>query len=149
MDRRPQHTHGAHAVRVLTLFAVLLGLLAMHGLASSHHAPAAAGHSASTQSHDPAADGHATDVGSAAQPPTEPLAPPAGPSCDDECPSVLLILCVAVLAMAAALAVGVALLRLRRRAVAAARAPTFCVPAHARAAVPPPDPVRELCVSRT
>ena len=157
MQRTAQNGHGVHVVRVLTLLAVLLGLLAMHGLASSHHVPAAAAeHPASSQPHDPAAaaDRHATDAVTAAQHPTGPLASPAGPSCDQDCPGELVTLCVAVLAAAAALAAAVVLLRrlrrrLRRRAVAAARAPAFPVPADARAALPPPDPVRELCISRT
>lgn len=140
--------------RLFALFAILVGLLAMHGLASSHHSPASAAerHSAAAVQahdvpHDPAHHG-ARAAGSPAQQPTGPRAAPSGPSCDTDCVTGLVALCVAVLA-AAVVATAV---RLRHRArpwgsrpaLGTARAPTA-----ARLAPPPPDPVRELCVSRT
>ena len=159
----------AAPVRLLALFAVLVGLLAMHGLASSHHSHATAaerpagpaeGHVAATvvnhhiaaalQAHDvphaPAHDGAA--AGSPAQQPTSPLAAPSGPSCDTDCVTGRVALCLAVVA-AAVIATAVLLShRARpwgsRPALGTARAPTA-----ARLAPPPPDPVRELCVSRT
>ena len=168
MDRTARNGRAAPA-RLLALFAVLVGLLAMHGLASSHHSPATAAerpagpaqrHSAAAvqahdvQAHDvrahdvPHASAHhgASAAGSPAQQPTGPLAAPSGPSCDTDC--ITGPLCVAVLA-AAVIATAV-LLRHRARpwgsrpARGTARAPTA-----ARLYPPPPDPVRELCVSRT
>ena len=166
MDRTARNGRAAPA-RLLALFAVLVGLLAMHGLASSHHSPAAAAehpsgpaqlHSAAAvqahdvqthdvQAHAPAHHGAAA-TGSPDQQPTGPLAAPSGPSCDTDCITGLVALCVAVLA-AAVIATAV-LLRHRARpwgsrpARGTARAPTA-----ARLDPPSPDPVRELCVSRT
>ena len=147
--------------RPLALLAVLVGLLAMHGLASTHHSPAsAAEHSsgpaerhsaAAVQAHDgPHAPAHhgAAAAGSPAQQPTGPRAAPSGPACDTDCVTGLVALCVAVLA--AAVVATAVLLRHRacpwgsRPALGTARAPTA-----ARLAPSPPDPVRELCVSRT
>ena len=177
---------GAAPARLLALFVVLVGLLAMHGLASSHHSPATAAerpagpaerraaatvvnrHSAAAvQAHNvphapahdvpytpahhvPYAPAHhgAAAAGSPAQQPTGPLAAPSGPSCDTDCVTGLVALCLAVLA-AAVIATAVMLShRARpwgsRPALGTARAPTA-----ARLDPPPPDPVRELCVSRT
>jgi len=150
MDRTAQNGHGAYVVRVLTLLAVLLGLLAMHGVASTHHAPAAAAEPpAAAQPYDPPAAGpHHQAATAAAEQPSPLSAGPSAPSCDQDCPVALVVLCVAVLAMAAALFVAVALRPHRSLVVA----PTVCcarAPASARAALPPPDPVRELCISRT
>ncbi|MCY7364735.1 MAG: hypothetical protein LH469_05400 [Frankiaceae bacterium] len=150
MARTAQNGHDAHVVRVLTLLAVLLGLLAMHGVASTHHAPAAAAEpSAAAQPYDPPEAGpHHQAATAAAQQPSPLPAGPATPPCDQDCPGALAALCVAVLAVAAELAVAV-VLRPHRGVVAA---PTVCsadAPASARAALPPPDPVRELCISRT
>lgn len=140
--------------RLLALFAVLVGLLAMHGVASSHHSPASAAerHSAAAvQAHDvPHAPAHhgVAAAGSPVEQPTGPLAAPGGPRCDTDCATGLMALCVAVL-VAAVVATAV-LLRHRaypwgsRPALDTARAPTGD-----RLAPPPPDPVRELCVSRT
>lgn len=138
---------GARAAqRALAVLAVLLGLLAMHGLASTHHAAAA-----STPPHTGAAV-LAGDAGAgvhhafAGQADTGALMGTSGASCDQNCPD-LGVLCLAVLTGVAA-----ALLLARRRA-----GPVL--PARAwqagRAVAPPvrhargPDPVRELCVSRT
>ena len=115
------------ATRALAVLAVLLGLLAMHGLASSHHAAAATTAAATT-----AAQHH--------------LAAPGGLACDQDCPD-LALLCVAVLTGAA-----LTLVMARRRS-----SPLLVAPACVRgpAPMPPmrhargPDPVRELCVSRT
>lgn len=156
---------GVRAGRLLALVTVLFGLVSMHGLASSHHAPAfAVGHAAAAATAaaqpDDAAEAephpHARDAVSSPQQPTGPLATPAGPACDDDC-EALGALCVAVLAAAVVLAVAVAVVRHRRRTVAApprgavaARGERVVpAPAGARIALPPPDPVRELCISRT
>ena len=121
------------AARVLAVLAVLLGLVAMHGLASTHHAAAAT----PLEQHEPTQH-HAEAPTSSA---------PASPGCDDDC-SGLAVLCVAVLAGAALLARLLTrrrtplLLTTRRHPHAALRAPPVT---HARG----PDPVKELCVSRT
>lgn len=143
-----------HAARWLAVLAVLLGLLAMHGLGSPHHAAAASG---ATHAALPAAatspddDAHAHHHRHAAAKPEVPhdavaLLGSPGASCDGACPD-LAMLCVAVLAGAA-----LALLLTRRRSC-----PALATPARPRdpARAPPvrhargPDPVRELCVSRT
>ena len=156
--------------RLLALLAVLVGLLAMHGLASTHHSAATAAerpagpaerhfaaavvnrHSAATvQAHDvPHAPAHhgAAAAGSPAQQPTGPRAAPSGPACDTDCVTGLVALCVAVLAVAVIATAVLLSHRARpwgsRPALGTARAPTA-----ARLDPPPPDPVRELCVSRT
>ena len=168
MDRTAWNGRSAPA-RLFALCAVVVGLLTMHGLASSHHGPAAAApqagpavaasHVAEAGPAGAVAEHHvvpgpahhsAASTGAPAPRLTGPLATPTGPSCAGDCPAGLVVLCVAVLA-AAAVAVAVSVLLRRRarlpgagRAVSAAQAPTT-----ARLAPPPPDPVRELCVSRT
>lgn len=137
---------GARAAqRALAVLAVLLGLLAMHALASTHHAAAAAAtpHTGATVLAGEVGAGvhHA----SAGEVDTGALMG-SGASCDQNCPD-LAVLCLAVLT-----GVGAALLLARRRAgpVPLARAGQT-----GRAMTPPvrhargPDPVRELCVSRT
>ena len=156
MARTAQNGHDAHVVRVLTLLAVLLGLLAMHGVASTHHASAAAAEPpAAAQPHElpqavphHQAVSHHQAVTAAAQQPSPLQAGPTTPSCDQDCQGALVALCVAVLAVAAALAVAV-VLRPHRGVVAAPTVSSADAPASARAALPPPDPVRELCISRT
>lgn len=144
----------ANAARLFAVLAVLMGVLAMHGVVSAHRAAAATpdpDHSAvlaveklfaeTAGPHDLKAMQHGVTHPDATAP-----ARPAGPSCHDDCRSVT-ALCVAVLAGAA-----LALLLVRRRTsplrLAAtprqARAPAASV-LQARG----PDPVRELCVSRT
>lgn len=139
-------------MRLLAVFAVLLGILAMHGLASGHHSPAsAAGPAAATDQPDDAAaaDSHQGAMHAApAQQPTGPSAAPADPSCDGDC-GALMLLCVAVLAVTLALAVAIAAVQRRRRTVASFADDAVVARAGARTALPPPDPVRELCVSRT
>ena len=147
--------HGSYGVRVLTLLAVLLGLLAMHGLATSHHAPAAAAErSAVGAPMDDAVSGaghHGADDVAAAPQATRPQAAPTGPSCHGDCPSALVTLCLAVLATGSLVAAVVLLRRGRLcgTAVVAAATRAVAMPASARTAFAPPDPVRELCVSRT
>lgn len=144
------------AARLLAVLAVLLGLLAMHAVASAHHAGAyteggdlpAAGPGpahASGLGHEHGTGGQDMQV---AQQDTAPaVAAPTVPSCHDDCPNVA-PLCVAVLTGAA-----LALLVARRHA-----SPLLLAPAArqtASAPLPParhargPDPVRELYVSRT
>lgn len=142
------------ATRALAVLAVLLGLLAMHGLASTHHAAAASAPSALPHAAQadaaPAAevDGvhdHAFSTSSAEHDAVA-LAADPGATCDQTCPD-LAVLCVAVLTGAA-----LALLLARRRS-----SPLLLAPARPRAPAPAPpvrqargpDPVRELCVNRT
>ncbi len=155
------------ATRALAVLAVLLGLLAMHGLSSTHHAaasppphaapPATAAHAAveAAPEAEAGAHHHAVALPAAALPAaalpaalhsTVALVGGPGASCDDGCPD-LAMLCLYVLTGAA-----LALLLARRRsswllvAPARPRAPGPAPPVrHARG----PDPVRELCVSRT
>lgn len=143
--------------RLFALLAVLLGLLAMHGIASSHHAAAATPATVVSAQHSLAAAGHghghdadpnataALDVAPRAA--LSPVAPT--PACDDGCPSAIGMLCVAVLTAAA----GAAAVLLHRRRQPQPRQPRSSH--RARAFVlhcrpfAPPDPVAELCVSRT
>ncbi|MDP3713744.1 MAG: DUF6153 family protein [Mycobacteriales bacterium] len=138
------------ATRALAVLAVLLGLLAMHGLASTHHASAAttatprdaAQHQAATT----APEQHQHAAVPAVVPEAAAVAAPAGSGCDDDCPD-LAVLCLAVLTGAALLAVLLAdrrapLLATPPRHRLVERAPPETVPR-------PPDPVKELCVSRT
>ncbi len=103
--RSTRHTRPAG--RLLALLAVLLGLLALHGLVSDHHAAAAAPvlggargstssaaqHAAPAHEHPAAAwtAGGATVVGQV----------PTPPHCDADCPGSIAKLCVAVLVAAA------------------------------------------------
>lgn len=146
-------------MRLLAVLAVLLGLLGMHGLASSHHAAAspgvdhgaasvverpgtALGHQHAALQHDAA--GPVAGQQDAAGPGA--LIARSVPSCESGCQSAA-ALCVAVLASAA-----LALLLARQRRGVPLRAPAR---PPATSALPPvrhargPDPVRELCVSRT
>ena len=150
MDRLPAAR--GRAARLFAVLAVLLGLLAMHGLASAHHAAATApvaDHGATVAGEDPAAElphehpavqHGAADAVSAASSALE------APSCHDDCPTAA-ALCVAFLAIAA-----LALLLARQRPAVPRWAPTR---RRTRPSAPPiwhgpgPDPVRELCVSRT
>ncbi len=140
--------------RLFALLVVLLGLLAMHGLTSTHHAAAAApmmssasGASStsavakSTPHDDVHHNGEIPSVSQAAGAHNAP-----GVSCDDDCPTT--VLCLAILTAAAA-AAALALARTRPRA---ARGPVSVQPrttAPARRVPRAPDPVTELCISRT
>lgn len=141
----------SRAAQLLAVLALLVGLLSMHGVTSAHHAAATP-----AAPHVSAADArttHAHDVDSAAgtvaatPQAVAVLAGPADPSCQGDCPTAAAALCVIVLTGAA-----LGLLLLRRRAAPLRLAP---VPLPSRSAAPPvrhargPDPVRELCVSRT
>ena len=139
------------SAHVFAVLAVLLGLLAMHGLASTHHAAAAtsAGQSAAVAD-TPSVHDHgyhaAAPAGADAVQHDRALLTGPGASCDDDCPD-LAVVCVAVLTDAA-----LALLLARRGS-----AQPHIAQALREAAVnePPvrsaraPDPVKELCVSRT
>lgn len=135
-------------VRLFALLALLLGLLAMHGLGSTHHASAAtagAAHSAApagVHGHGQHAAAHTASVPST-------VAGLWGPLCSDDCPGSLALLCVAVLASAVAAA---ALCRHRGRDDDLARPWRQQQKPGPGAADRPPDtldPVAELCVSRT
>ena len=169
-----QTERGPAAARLLGLLAVLLGLLAMHGLASSHHAAAAVlGHAAAApatatataERSGAAAEAHHAGAGAAVMahpnsadqmtPTAEGLAVrgpggPANPACDDDCQDGLAAVCAAVLAAVAAAA---ALRRAAtRRPVLPARprgGPRPRAPARAQPLFRGPDPVAALCVSRT
>ena len=138
------------ATRALAVLAVLLGLLAMHGLAGTHHAAAAsaAPHAAQGVTA-PAAEAGAHEHAAVASPAVDHTAAPAGSpgtSCDEICPA-LVVLCLAVLTGAA-----LTLLLARRRfsplllPAARTRGPVSAPPGRHTGG---PDPVRELCVSRT
>ena len=127
----------------------MLGLLAMHGLASTHHAVATTPASATAAPH--AHGGDAQEQHSSAE---KVLAIPstgAGlsePLCADDCPDALTALCVAVLTSAAAAAVLVA--GRDWDAVATPwRQQQECRPAATDRPPDTPDSVAELCISRT
>lgn len=147
--------------RALAVVAVLAGLLAMHGLATGHHASAhaptpPAAHAAvaamAATDHVAAASHHAADwaerAKAAALPGQLPTLSPAD-DCNPSCPVVpaATTLCLAVLT---GLALGLHLARShrlvqqgrRRRPPPAARTGRVVVPRR-------PDLVAELCVSRT
>ena len=152
---------GRAAARLLSMLAVVLGLLAMHGLASTHHAAAASSHAwnataeigfqpqdlTGTQRH----DHRATDAPAAALALLDGTAAgPVAPACGDDCTSGLAVLCAAVVAAAAVIAWLVT--ATARRAVLSAPARVGArprAPDAARRLLPGPDPVAELCVSRT
>lgn len=149
-------TQIALGTRVVATLAVLLGLLAMHGLASSHHAlaepahaaPAAAAHNDRAPA--PALDHHRVQpAATTAQHDAAVPAGPGGPACDKNC-SALTALCVTILAVVAA---AVALALARKQSVRPAYAPdqmrTRAIRPPSRVPLAPPDPVTELCVSRT
>lgn len=164
MSRTGRNRGGAPAGRLLGLLAVLLGLLAMHGLASGHHAAAvSAGHAAAPAlvsvqaaehvggSHDPAKDRrHEHAVATAPAVTVQDgtgtaLAGKAGRACDEDCSDGLAVLCVAVAAAAlAATGARARVLLASARPRPRVRAPTACL-----RVLPAPDPVAELCVSRT
>ena len=151
------------------LALVLLGLLAMHGLVSAHHAPAAAkGHAPSAvaaqvadkpllqlgwadpQQHDQVAAVARAATASAASLTRETVIGPAVPACDDDCATGVALLCAAIIAAAAAGAWLVAATARRRVLRAPARGVSWArAPARARRLLPGLDPVAELCVSRT
>jgi hypothetical protein len=159
---RPGQAVGATAARLLGLLAVVLGLLAMHGLASGHHVTAAApGHDvAAVLAVDELPGAHGTagasrhGVGTAMAVTPSGTGSDAGPArstCDDDCPTAVAVVCVAVLAAAAVMAALV-------RGTAARCSPLFApldrghgarAPAPPRRLLPARDPVAELCVSRT
>ena len=133
-------------LRALAVLVVVLGLLAMHGIAGTHHAAAAATPAAhGAVQHQAAPQAAHQHAAHRAVEDADVLAAPDRSSCDD-CWDIG-ALCVAVLA-GAALAM---LLAHRRsspllRAVARPRGPTRAPPGRL---VPGPDPVKEICVSRT
>jgi hypothetical protein len=157
MTREQTGARSAGAARLLAVVAVLVGLLAMHGLASTHHGPAAPGDAAPAHAlvHAPVHDvvgagrSHAaatvlsTAVGMPASVASAPL-----PACDGgDCPTGLAVMCLAVLTVVAA--VGAA--ACARRATGPmrprpARAPHAPAPRHLLRLL---DPVVDLCVSRT
>jgi hypothetical protein len=145
--------------RAVALLALVVGLLAMHGLAGTHHAAAAVPtHAAPTQAavtteHGATHTTHEYDDGSghhAVAAAGVPVALTAAgiPGCGDDCEPGVATLCVAVLAVTAiAVAAGL---------VARSRTSTSQASGRLRARAPvvlrlPPrlDPVAELCVSRT
>lgn len=184
MDRTDVRAAGPRTAVPFAVLAVLLGLLAMHGLASTHHAaPAGGSHgvvSAGTSHAIVPADAptHEAVQLPAVQLPAIQLGPiqlravshshgaavalatlqdvtthaaavlidAPGATCDDDC-RPLAVLCVAVLTGAA---LALLLARTRRtpllRVVARLRSPVRAPPVRLARG---PDPVEELCVSRT
>ena len=160
VSRTGQAWRGAAAVRLLAVLTVTLGLLGMHGLASTHHATAAIPAHASGAAAEPVAQHHepssqhgmasAEGAGTAAPMPGDAVLGPAVPACEGDCPSGLALLCAAVLAAAAATAWLLAATAGRRVPAAPARPGVRArAPAGARLLPPRPDPVAELCISRT
>lgn len=156
---RPGPTARRAASRLLSLLAVLLGLLAMHGLASTHHAVATGvpvhvlapahvsdeptlGHSVTT-THGPDAVNRATVLFTGSL-----LTGPPGPGCDDDCLRGMAAVCAAVLAAAAAAAVLTQAAGRRPLLPARSRSTSHACVVQRRL-LPKLDPVSELCVSRT
>lgn len=147
MTAAGQDGRAARAARPLAVLAVLLGLLAMHGLASGHSGPA----SASAHGAGGGQSAHQSDPGSYAAPSLslqQPAVPAAAPTCDD-CSAGLVTLCVAVVVTGLALALAAVRRRRVPRVVAVRSVSSVRAPASARPTRPPPDLVRELCISRT
>ena len=156
--------HGTAAARLLGLLVVLLGLLSMHGLTSTHHAaaavpvPSAVAHRAPQSPHghehhdpgdgprdSPATAGTAAAIGHAV---AVAVGLP-GLVCDAGCPPDAAVLCLAVLVVACAVAVLTATGR-RRAGPHRSRRPGPLAGRPARRRSPStPDPVKDLCVSRT
>lgn len=138
---------GARLGRALAVLAVIAGVLAMHGLASAHHAAAAAPLvpallAAAT------ADDHAHHAASP-QPSAAPAIAANAHDCDPLCSSGehgLALLCVAVLI---AVTAGVLVLRQRTGALPRSTAPPSAVRVPSTAPPRSLDLVAELCVSRT
>lgn len=168
MSRTGRTRRGTVAARLLPVLAVVLGLLAMHGLASTHHAsaaPARAGtpsavapvdsrqavsqHRHGPQADDRAASGAQASTAMAGSLVERAVTGPAVPECGDDCTDSLAMLCAAVLAATAA-AVWLIVAAARRPVpTATRRGPRARAPARARRLPPRLDPVAELCVSRT
>jgi len=161
MSTTGQARSGPAAARLLALLAVVLGLLAMHGLASTHHAAAGPGSAptaaaavaapkdrAGAHRHEPASSGAREATAASSALPDGAVAP-ADPACGDDCSSGLAVLCAAVLAAGTAWLVIAAAARGCRLAPAAGGVPQARAPATGRRLLTGPDPVAELCVSRT
>ena len=129
------------AARVLSLLTVL-GLLAMHGAAHGEHAAAATHPVTVVQS----LDGQ-HGPGHLSLPATSDRAVSGEPDSDGA--GALTALCLTVLMSAAVVLAVRLLLRRRRRRAAGAWSPFLVAAVRARPDPPPPDPVRELCISRT
>ena len=152
---------GVAAVRLLAVITVVLGLLGMHGLASSHHATAAApAHSSAVtaeplaRQHQAPSSQHGTATAAAAWTVAfllgDTTTGPVVPVCDDDCPNGLALLCAAVLTAALATVWLVVAMATRRSPAAPARPGVRArAPARARLLPRAPDPVAELCISRT
>ncbi len=137
--------------RLLAMAAVLVGLLAMHGLASTHHGAAARAHAplgAPIDEQVGAGHSHtaAAPLSTMASLPSS-VASASLPACDGHCPIGLGVMCLAVLTVAAAAGAAAPARRatgpVRPRALRAASA---AAPRHPLRLL---DPVADLCVSRT
>lgn len=164
--------------RAVALLALVVGLLAMHGVAGAHHAAAGtethgtahatsahatSAHATSahaTSGHVAAPTEHGTDhathgydgsrVGHALTAAGVLVALPASgfPGCDDDCEPGVATLCVAVLAVTAIAVAAGLAARSRTSTLQASERPRARAPVVLR--LPPRlDPVAELCVSRT
>ena len=139
----------APVVRAFAVLAVLLGLLVMHGIATAHHAQAAGPEQgAVVLQHGSQAPSHHGFEAPLVTAQAAAQVAPAGLPCLDGCSSGLVTLCLAIAVTAVALALGRSRGRPAGRGVVGRPAPVR-VPGSARRTRPPPDPVRELCVSRT
>ncbi len=176
-----RHGYGSSAARLLGVLGVLLGLLAMHGLASTHHhaaapwlvppaavhvPPAAVHAAAGVHSAGPETAGSHSHTEHALASNTSSLAgsmhdTSAGrgdgaavgalpvPACDGHCPSDVAALCLAVLACASAVALLAAAARRRVGPQPPAPARKAGVQLLRHLSLVTPDPVKDLCVSRT
>ncbi len=168
MARTRRHGYGSSAARLLGLLAVLLGLLAMHGLASTHHhaaagvvAPVADVHPAGVAP--PHRHGHAEHGPASSTSDRVDVAYGTGaghgdgaavtgrpdPACDGHCAPDVAALCLAVLTCASAVALLAAAARRRAGPHLPAPARAARVPVLRDLSLVTPDPVKDLCVSRT
>lgn len=157
-------TRVRHALSVL---AVVVGLMAMHGLANVHHAAApvlgepSAAAGGAVQTHSPA-HGSTSPVGGeglayaaaalvAPAAVADPLLAGASGLCDADCVRDghgLFLLCVGILLAAAAVALMARAAR-RRPVIGVRRSPPIILHPRRMAMPRGPDPVTELCTSRT
>ncbi|MDP3714337.1 MAG: hypothetical protein Q8R60_17840 [Mycobacteriales bacterium] len=134
--------------RAVALLALVVGLLAMHGVAGAHHAAAEApSHTSTVHAAVPTEHGAAhVDPVPAGAPVAFPT--PSSPDCGDDCEPGVATLCVAVLAVTAIAVAAGLVARSRTGTSLASERPRARAPVVLR--LPPRlDPVAELCVSRT
>lgn len=147
-----QQQQRSRAARLLAVLALLLGLLAMHGLVGGHHAPLAAVTASAALGQPPDAAAAPAGQHGHAAPHTATASPASLSSLAAGCPDCaghgLAVLCLAVLSAGLTLLVGLLARRARAAGLAALRPAALLrggPPLHLR----PPDLVAQLCVCRT